>query len=182
MEGAGKPVRVSPPDHLLAAHLSVLLIVHVVLPNLKVSLHVSGTVLLLGRPHHLDGLVLGTIEAFSVLLSPPPLVEHPAKEMLPHEYVTEVSLLDFHLYRFEGALMPLLDGDLEAVLSQALNCFYERFQRSVALSVEFAVREEFIDSLLLAFLEHMLKEDECQLSHKKLVVVTIMALHLGTLA
>ena len=158
----------------------MLLIVHVVLPNLKVSLHVSGTVLLLGRPHHLYGLVLGTVEAFSVLLSPPPLVEHPTKEMPPLELVTEVSLLDFHLHWFEGALMPLLDGDLEAVLSEALNCFYERFQRSVALSVEFAVREEFIDSLLLAFLEHVLKEDERKLSHKKLVVVTIMALHLGT--
>ena len=159
----------------------MLLIVHVVLPNLKVSLHVSGTVLLLGRPHHLYGLVLGTVEAFSVLLSPPPLVEHPTKEMPPLELVTEVSLLDFHLHWFEGALMPLLDGDLEAVLSEALNCFYERLQRSVALSVEFAVREEFIDSLLLAFLEHVLKEDERKLSHKKLVVVTIMALHLGTL-
>ena len=158
----------------------MLLIVHVVLPNLKVSLHVSGTVLLLGRPHHLYGLVLGTVEAFSVLLSPPPLVEHPTKEMPPLKLVTEVSLLDFHLHWFEGALMPLLDGDLEAVLSEALNCFYERFQRSVALSVEFAVREEFIDSLLLAFLEHVLKEDERKLSHKKLVVVTIMALHLGT--
>ena len=158
----------------------MLLIVHVVLPNLKVSLHVSGTVLLLGRPHHLYGLVLGTVEAFSVLLSPPPLVEHPTKEMPPLELVTEVSLLDFHLHWFESALMPLLDGDLEAVLSEALNCFYERFQRSVALSVEFAVREEFIDSLLLAFLEHVLKEDERKLSHKKLVVVTIMALHLGT--
>ena len=159
----------------------MLLIVHVVLPNLKVSLHVSGTVLLLGRPHHLYGLVLGTVEAFSVLLSPPPLVEHPTKEMPPLELVTEVSLLDFHLHWFEGALMPLLDGDLEAVLSEALNCFYERFQRSVALSVEFAVREEFIDSLLLAFLEHVLEKDERKLSHKKLVVVTIMALHLGTL-
>ena len=159
----------------------MLLIVHVVLPNLKVSLHVSGTVLLLGRPHHLYGLVLGTVEAFSVLLPPPPLVEHPTKEMPPLELVTEVSLLDFHLHWFEGALMPLLDGNLEAVLSEALNCFYERFQRSVALSVEFAVREEFIDSLLLAFLEHVLKKDERKLSHKKLVVVTIMALHLGTL-
>ena len=159
----------------------MLLIVHVVLPNLKVSLHVSGTVLLLGRPHHLNGLVLGTVEAFSVLLSPPPLVEHPTKEVPPLELVTEVSLLDFHLHWFEGALMPLLDGDLEAVLSEAFNCFYERFQRSVALSVEFAVREEFIDSLLLAFLEHVLKKDERKLSHKKLVVVTIMALHLGTL-
>ena len=159
----------------------MLLIVHVVLPNLEVSLHVSGTVLLLGRPHHLQGLVLGTVEAFSVLLSPPPLVEHPAKEVPPRECVTEVSLLDFHLNWFKGALMPLLDGNLEAELSQALNRFHECFQRSVALLVEFAVREELIDSLLLAFLKHVLKEDECQLSHEELVVVTIMALHLGTL-
>ena len=157
MERAGEPVRVSPPDHLLAAHLPVLLVVHVVFPNLEVSLHVSGTVLLLGLPHHLQGPVLSTVEAFSVLLPPPPLVEHPTKEMPPHEFVTEVSLLDFHLDWFKGALMPLLDGNLEAVLSQALNRFYESFQRSVALSIEFAVREEFIDGLLFAFFEHVLK-------------------------
>ena len=65
--------------------------------------------------------------------------------------------MDLHLDWFEGALMPLLDGDLEAVLSQALNCLNERFQRSVALGIEFAIREEFIDSLLLAFLEHVLQ-------------------------
>ena len=181
MEGAGKPVRVSPPDHLLAARLPVLLIVHVVLPNLEVSLHVSSTVFLLGAPHHLQGLVLGTVEGFSVLLPPPPLIEHPAKEMLPHKVVTEVSLLNFHLNWFEGALMPLLDSDLEAVLSQALNCFNERFQRPVTLLIEFAIREEFINSLLLAFLEHVLKKDESQLGHEELVVMTIMALHLGTL-
>ena len=117
LEGASKPVRVGPPDHLLAAHLSVLLVVHVVLPNLEVPLHVSGAVLLLGRPHHLQGPVLGTVEVFSVELSPPPLVEHPAKQVPPHEFVAEVSLLHFHLNWFEGALMPLLDGDLESVLS-----------------------------------------------------------------
>ena len=51
----------------------------------------------------------------------------------------------------------------------------------MALSIEFAIREEFVNSLLLAFLEHVLKEDERQLSHEELVVVTIMALHLGAL-
>ena len=135
----------------------MLLVVHVVFPNLEVSLHVSGTVLLLGLPHHLQGPVLSTVEAFSVLLPPPPLVEHPAKQVPPHEFVAEVSLLDFHLNWFEGALMPLLDGDLESVLSQALNGFYERFERSVALSIEFAIREEFVNCLLLAFLEHVFK-------------------------
>ena len=101
--------------------------------------------------------------------------------MPPHKVVTEVSLLNFHFDRFEGALMPLLDGDLESVLSQALNCFYERFQRPVALGIEFTIREEFINSLLLTFLKHLLEKDESQLSHEELVVMTIMALHLGTL-
>ena len=111
-----------------------------------------------------------------------PQVEHTAKQLLSAETFAEVPLLDLHLNRLESPLMPLFDGDSLSELTKAFDNFDELLQRVVTLGVELAVLEELIHGLLLALQEHLFKQDEGQFGHKQLVMVPIVALHLGTLS
>ena len=70
--------------------------------------------------------------------------------------MAEIRLLNFHLDRFECFLMPLLEGDTLAELTETLNRLHELLQRVVAFRVKFAVLEELIHGLLLSLLEHVL--------------------------
>jgi len=77
--------------------------------------------------------------------------------------------------------MPLLDRNLQAEATQALQVVNERFESRMTLRVKLAVLEELIDSFLLSAFEHLLKESESDLSNEQLVMVPVMAVHLGTL-
>ena len=181
MECFGEHVGILLPDHFLASLVSELGIVHVIAPHLEGSLDIFAAVLGLGVPDGLKGTVLGSVESLSVLLSMSPHVKHLGKELLAHELMAEIRLLNFHLNRFECFLMPLLKGDTLTELTEALNCLDELLQRVMAFRVKFAVLEELIHGLLLSFLEHVLKKTESDLGDEELVVVAIMALHLGAL-
>ena len=76
--------------------------------------------------------------------------------------------------------MPLLDGDSHAELAHSLHVLHECLERVVALRIKLAVLEEFIDSRLLATFEHLLEESECDFGDDELVVVAVVAFHLGT--
>ena len=78
--------------------------------------------------------------------------------------------------------MPLLDSYSLSKLAQALQDFHKLFQCIMAFRVELAVLKEFVHGLLLAPLEHLLEEAEGDLSYEELIMVSIMALHLGALS
>ena len=138
-------------------------IVHVVFPHLKRSLNISRAVFRLGLPDGLQRLSFRAIHVRCVLLFIAPLIEHLTQELLPHETVAQVILLDLHFNRLEGALMPLFDCDSHFELAETLNDLHVLLERIVALGVELAVLEELIHRLLLSLLKHVLQQAESHL-------------------
>ena len=82
------------------------------------------------------------------------------------------------LYRFEALLVPLLDRDLQPILTQSLQILHELLQRPMALGIKLAVLEELTDGHLFATLEHLFEQAEGDLGDEELIVVPIVTVHL----
>ena len=99
--------------------------------------------------------------------------------MLSSELLYQLLFLDYGLNWLESLLMPLSDCILELVLPKSVNDVDESLEGTMALVIKFAVTEEFIHGHLLASLECCFKGLEQDLSHQKLVVMSIVLVHLG---
>lgn len=153
----------------------------VVTPHVERSLDLAAAVLAFLVPNGLQGPVLGPIDPIGVKLLLPPKVKHLGQQLLPLELMTKIFLLDLHLDWFESALVPLFDGDSHLKLAKPLHCPHELLQCVVTSSIKLAVLEEFVHGFLLAADEHVLEQSEGDFSDEQLVVVLVVAIHLGAL-
>ena len=150
----------------------------IISPHLEGSLNLFVAVSDLGLPDGLEGLVFLAVELISVLLAISPHIEHLSEELVSHEFVAEIVLLEASFDWLESTLMPLFNGNFHTVLTETCDGLNELFEGVVALCVEFAVLEEFVHGLLLARYKHALKKSESDLGDEKFVVMTIMTFHL----
>ena len=170
------------PDEPLDSLLSELLVLRRISPDGEGSLDLFLDIFALGVPDGEERLVLRTVHVAGALLGVPPLVEVLRQELALGEEGAEVLVLDVHLDRLEGLLVPLLHGDLQLVLAEAVDDLDELPQGAVALLVESAVGEELVEGVLLALREHALEQLEHDLADEELVVVTVVRVHLGPLS
>ena len=75
--------------------------------------------------------------------------------------------------------MPLFDGNPESEFAETINSPDECTQSGVALLIELAIVEEFVESFLLASLEHFLKSGKGYFGNQELVMVSVMTRHLS---
>jgi len=175
LEGLGELVRVEPPDQLLAALCSMLLVIRVISPDGEGPLNIFLAIAEFDLPDGLESLVFGSVYLIGIHPLEPPCVEYLLKELPLFELLCQASLLNLGLQGLKCPLVPLFDCNFLSIFSKTLQNSNELSQRAVAFFIKPTVMEELVESSLLAILKHLLERDKHDFGDQELVMVPIVA-------
>jgi len=126
-------------------------------PNVEVPLLLAPGLSLEPVPDHVDGVGLEVVVVVSLLMELFQSVEDFGLELVAVDYDRDVFVLEPGSIRFQGFVVPLVEGSAQAEVSCSLHPQSQSLKLGVALAVESAVAFNFGEDVLLSTLNHNLK-------------------------